>query len=98
MLPLPYADERRRPPVPVTVETTPNPRARKFTVGVPVGGPATFTAQTAGDRAEWMGIILELTGVVSLFLTSDFVTVTGDDTVDWAAITPDIVSALEREF
>jgi len=39
-----------------------------------------------------------LEGVESLFLTSDFVTVTGDETVDWTAITLDIVSALEVEF
>lgn len=84
--------------MPVTVETTPNPRARKFTVGVPVGGPATFSAQTDGDRAEWVRTILDLAGVVSLFLTSDFVTVTGDETVDWDAITPGIMSALEGAF
>jgi hypothetical protein len=98
LLPLPYADERRRPPVPVTVQTTPNPRARKFTVGVPVGGPSTFSAQTEGEVPEWAGAILALEGVVSLFLTSDFVTVTGDETVDWTAITPDIVSALDLAF
>jgi hypothetical protein len=84
--------------VPVTVQTTPNPRARKFTVGVPVGGPSTFSAQTERDVPEWAGAILALEGVVSLFLTSDFVTVTGDETVDWTAITPDIVSALDLAF
>ncbi len=84
--------------MPVTVQTTPNPRARKFTVGVPVGGPSTFSAQTQGEVPEWVGTILALEGVESLFLTSDFVTVTGDETVDWTAITLDIVSALEVEF
>jgi predicted secreted protein len=80
----------------VIVETTPNPAARKFTVGVPVGGPATFT--TGQEADAWVVAILRLPGVTSLFFTADFVTVTGGDGVDWEAIIPDIVSTLDLAF
>jgi hypothetical protein len=80
----------------VIVATTPNPAARKFTVGSPVGGPATVT--DAAEAAPWAASILRLPGVASLFFTADFVTVTGTADVDWEAIIPDIVATLDMAF
>ena len=80
----------------VIVATTPNPAARKFTVGVPVGGPATVI--DAAEAEPWAAAILRLPGVASLFFTADFVTVTGADGVDWESIIPDIVSTLDMAF
>jgi hypothetical protein len=82
--------------VPVVVEHTPNPRARKFTVGVPVGGPTTFTEAEGAD--ERLAPILGLDGVASIFATADFVTVTCDQDADWATLSPAIVGILEGSF
>jgi hypothetical protein len=80
----------------VTVERTPNPAAMKFSVGVPVGGPATFT--DAGEADPALAPILELDGVRNIFLTSDFVTVSGTPEVDWDDLVPTITSILEDAF
>jgi NFU1 iron-sulfur cluster scaffold homolog, mitochondrial len=80
----------------VVIENTPNPNALKFTVGNPVGGPATFTdAATADDR---VAPILELEGVVSVFMTANFVTVTRLPTADWEYLAQPISDILERTF
>ena len=80
----------------ITVEPTPNPRAMKFTVGAPVGGPATHTS---GEGAPpEIGEILDLDGVTSVFMTADFVTVSGDDSIDWDSTKPTVVDALTRLF
>ena len=80
----------------VVTENTPNPRAMKFSVGSPVGGPATFTdAATADDR---VAPILELDGIVSVFMTADFVTATRDTDATWDLLAPAIVDILETTF
>ncbi len=82
--------------VAVVVENTPNPRAMKFTVGVPVGGPSTFTdAATSDDR---VAPILAIPGIQSVFMTGDFVTVTRSDEETWDTIVPLVVSILESSF
>ena len=80
----------------VVTENTPNPRAMKFSVGSPVGGPATFTdAATADER---IAPILELEGVTSVFMTADFVTATRDGDATWDTLVPAIVDILETTF
>ena len=81
----------------VTIANTPNPNALKFTVGVAVGGPATFTAETAGDHPV-AAEVLEVQGVTSMFMTADFVTITKDADGDWAAIAPAVQAILEAAF
>ncbi len=80
----------------VVVENTPNPRAMKFTVGSPVGGPATFTdAATADER---VAAVLKLDGVTSVFMTADFITATRDGDATWDSLVPTIVGILETTF
>lgn len=80
----------------VVTENTPNPRAMKFTVGEPVGGPATYTdAATADDR---VAAVLDLDGIVSVFMTADFVTATRDGDATWDSLAPAIVDILETTF
>lgn len=80
----------------VIVETTPNPRAMKFTLGAPVGGPATFTdAATADERVAG---ILELEGVTSVFMTGNFVTVTRTEAATWDDLADPIVAVLTTSF
>lgn len=80
----------------VVIENTPNPNALKFTVGTAVGGPATFTDAATAD--EWAAAILQLDGVVSLFMTADFVTVTRQPTADWEYLAQPISDILEQAF
>ena len=80
----------------IKVERTPNPAAMKFTVGVPVGGPATFTSSVGADAR--VASILDLDGVTSVFMTADFVTVSGTNEVDWDAGVPVVVATLESSF
>jgi hypothetical protein len=83
--------------MPITTDPTPNPNALKFTVGRPVGGPVTFTAATAGDdplATELLGI----EGVVSVFMTADFVTLTKAPGSNWDTISPTAIDALERHY
>lgn len=80
----------------VVVETTPNPRAMKFTLGLPVGGPATFTE--AGTADERVAGILDLEGVTSVFMTGNFVTVTRTEAATWGDLTDPIVAVLTASF
>lgn len=80
----------------INVEPTPNPRAMKFTVGIPVGGPVTH-GEPEGAPDE-IAEILSLDSITSVFMTADFVTVSAMDSVDWETTTPAIIDALERLF
>ena len=80
----------------VIVETTPNPRAMKFTVGTSVGGPATFVDAASADDS--VAPILGIDGVQSVFMTGDFVTVTRSDDSSWDSIVDAVVKILESSF
>ena len=71
--------------MPVTVSSTPNPNAVKFTVGVPVGGPTTYSpAQPTDDPLG--KALLGLPGVASVFMTADFVTINKLPDAAWEPI------------
>ena len=80
----------------ITVEETPNPRAMKFNVGSPVGGAATFTS--AEDADPRIVPLFDVGGVMSVFMTADFVTLTRTDEASWDNIVPEAVAILESSF
>lgn len=80
----------------ISVEATPNPAAMKFTVGVAVGGPATYADASAAD--EPFASILNEDGVASVFATADFITVTKSPEGEWDTLRPAIVTILEGAF
>jgi len=80
----------------ITVETTPNPRAMKFNVGSPVGGTATATGADGSD--ERIAPLFEIDGVMSVFMTADFVTVTRTEETSWDGIVPAVSEVLSRTF
>ena len=81
----------------VTVSSTPNPNAVKFTVGVPVGGPTTFVpAQPTDDPLG--SALLGLPGVASVFMTADFVTINKLPDAGWDPIIDAATSILEGHF
>ena len=82
----------------VTAQPTPNPAAYKFTIeGHSFDGP-----QTIGSAADAAGTPFEplfgLPGVVSIFATANFVTITKDSGADWTAILDSATSALTQAF
>jgi hypothetical protein len=81
----------------VRVENTPNPIAMKFTVGQPVGGPGTYVRGSSPDEA-YLGDLLALDGVASVFFTADFVTITKTPDGSWDSITPQATAILESHF
>ncbi|MEZ5174905.1 MAG: NifU N-terminal domain-containing protein [Acidimicrobiia bacterium] len=82
--------------MPVTIEATPNPRAMKFSVGSPVGGPVTVTDAASAD--EPFASILALDGVASVFATADFVTVTRSVDAEWSGLSKIIAEILDEAF
>jgi len=80
----------------IIVETTPNPRAMKFNVGSPVGGTATATGAEGSD--ERIAPLFGLDGVMSVFMTADFVTVTRAEDAEWDVLVPEVVAVLENSF
>jgi hypothetical protein len=70
----------------------------KFSVGQSVGGPATFTAGSGAPDNPLAAELLELTGVLSIFMTADFVTITKTPAASWEDITPEATRILESHF
>jgi hypothetical protein len=83
--------------MPVRVEPTPNPIAMKFTVGEPVGGPGTVVAGSEPEQ-QYLGDLLAIDGVASVFFTADFVTISKTPDGSWDSITPAATAILEGEF
>ncbi len=83
--------------MPVRIESTPNPNALKFTVGIDVGGPKTFVAGRDDDD-PLAAAILSLPGVTSIFMTADFVTLSKAPDADWADIAGPAQEILQSHF
>lgn len=83
--------------MPVRVEPTPNPNALKFTVGVAVGGPRSYAPGGQVDHPA-AAALLALEGVVNVFMTADFVTVSKAPDAGWDDIAPEAQRILEEHF
>ena len=74
---------------------SPNPNALKFGLDIRLPDTISFRSQgeaeAAGDR--FATTVLGVEGVVSLFATNDFVTVTRGGDVDWAPIIEAVTAA-----
>jgi hypothetical protein len=86
--------------VDVTPEGTPNPNAVKFTLDRPATEKRSETFRAGSDpEASPLGArIFALDGVASVFLTSNFVSVTKEDGADWDELVPDVVEAIQDHF
>ena len=83
--------------MPVVISQSPNPNALKFTVGVDVGGPKTFVQGAATDD-DLAAALLGIDGVVSVFMSADFVTLSKAPDASWETIAPPAKAALEAHF
>ncbi|MEA2000645.1 MAG: NifU N-terminal domain-containing protein [Actinomycetota bacterium] len=83
--------------MPVTVSSTPNPNAVKFTVGVAVGGPTTYIPGQPTDDPLGQAL-LGLPGVTSVFLSADFVTLNKLPDAGWEPIIEPAQEILAEHF
>ena len=76
-----------------TPSPTPNPNAMRFALDVTLPGTVTASSpeQAAGDA--FVGALLAIDGVVSVFGTGTFVTVTRRPGADWEPIIPAVQEA-----
>lgn len=72
---------------------TPNPNALRFSLDVTLPGTVSASSATdAGDDA-FLGALVAIPGVASVFGTADFVTVTRQAGADWEDIVPAVQEA-----
>jgi len=83
----------------IQTEATPNPATLKFLPGreVLVGEPRDFRTAEAAAISPLASELFEIDGVTGVFLGSDFVSVTKDDT-NWAHIKPAILGVIMEHF
>lgn len=83
----------------IQTEATPNPVTLKFLPGreVLTGEPRDFKTAEAADASPLAAALFAVNGVAGVFLGSDFVSVTKDDT-DWNHIKPAILGAIMEHF
>jgi len=70
----------------VSVTTTPNPDAMKFTVDARFEDMINVTSPGDAEGVPLVKAIFDAGGVASVFATADFVTVTRTADADWAEI------------
>ncbi len=82
----------------VIPQATPNPQAYKFTIeGHSFAGPQTISDKTGAEGTPFGGLF-DLPGVVSIFATSNFVTVMKDPSADWSQLVDAAKAHLESAF
>ncbi|MFK7944871.1 MAG: NifU family protein [Paracoccaceae bacterium] len=84
----------------IQTEATPNPATLKFLPGQTVmqTGSADFPSATAAEASPLASRIFAVDGVVGVFLGPDFVSVSKNDTVDWAHVKPAILGGIMEHF
>src|ERR1700675_3200620 len=90
---------RRRKPMFIQTEATPNPATLKFIPGRTVldTGTMEFANREAASRSPLAERLFAVSGVTSVFYGSDFVTVTKDDS-DWQHLKPAILGAIMEHY
>ena len=84
----------------VLPEPTPNPAAIKFTLDrqATEGRSQTFREGSDPDASPLGARIFDLGGVTNVFLTSNFVSVTKDESTDWSQLVPAVVETIKDHF
>jgi hypothetical protein len=84
----------------VTPEPTPNPNAVKFTLDRPAveGRSQTFRAGSDPAESPLGARLFALDGVTSVFMVSNFVSVTKEDEADWNELVPLVIDELQAHF
>ncbi|MEM9574690.1 MAG: NifU family protein [Pseudomonadota bacterium] len=85
----------------IQTEATPNPATLKFLPGQVVmdEGTADFRqAEAAAEQSPLAGKLFGIEGVSGVFFGYDFVTITKEETLEWAHLKPAILAAIMEHF
>jgi len=84
----------------IQTETTPNPLTLKFIPGVTVLGEATafYTSREAAAGTPLALALFDIKGVNAIFLGSDFITVTRDESLSFEILKPALLTAIMEYF
>ena len=84
----------------IQTEDTPNPATLKFIPGVAVlpGDTAEFVSKDATKTSPLPKRIFEIDGVVSVFLSGDFIAITKDDASEWFSLKPSVLAGIMEHF
>ena len=84
----------------IQTEDTPNPSTLKFIPGVEVMAQGTMHFSAIGDASSspLARRLFGVEGVSSVFLGSDFVSITKDDSREWFTIKPGVLAAIMDHF
>lgn len=80
----------------IQTEDTPNPSCIKFIPGVAVlpSGTRTFESLSDAHDCPLAQNLLKIEGVESLFMTTDFVSVTQSEAAEWSYLRPMVIATL----
>lgn len=84
----------------IQTEATPNPSTLKFIPEQTImqQGTANFNDKDAAMRSPLATRLFDVEGVDSIFLGSDFITVTKEEDKDWQVLKPMVLEALMNHF
>lgn len=82
----------------VTPSGTPNPNAMKFSLDVTVPDMVNATSAEAAVGQPLAEALFAIDGVVGVFATADFVTVSKSPDADWESIVPAASEVLRAEL
>ncbi|NVK20129.1 MAG: NifU family protein [Methylocystaceae bacterium] len=84
----------------IQTEATPNPSTLKFIPEqtIMAQGTANFNDKSSAARSPLATRLFDVEGVDSIFLGSDFITVTKEDDKDWQIMKPMVLEALMNHF
>lgn len=84
----------------IQTEQTPNPETLKFIPGRVISPlePLEFNSDTEAEYAPMAQRLFVINGVKTVFLGSDFITITKDANQDWANLKPALISAIMDHF
>ena len=84
----------------IQTEDTPNPETLKFIPGVLVlnSGSADFPNAESAQNSPLAARLFKIEGVSRVFLSSDFISVTKDNQLDWNTLKPSILTGIMDHF
>jgi Fe-S cluster biogenesis protein NfuA len=84
----------------IQTEETPNPAALKFIPGrvVMESGMMEFTSAESAWRSTLVENLFKISGVSSVFLSGDFITISKADNTDWTILKPLILGTIMEYF
>ncbi len=81
-----------------SVETTPNPNSIKLNTDEQLGAAVTYTIENKAGCPELFDKLLAITGLKSLFVCSDFITLNKDPRADWQPILEQATALFSAEI